>query len=73
MFYDLDRNQYGNDCRAEGRAEGRIEGRAEGRNEILHRLILKGNLSDEELADAAGVSLEEIRQLREELTATKTA
>lgn len=61
MFYDLDRNQYGTDCREEAREE------------ILRKLILRGKDSDGELAEIFGSSVERIRQLRKELTSSKTA
>lgn len=61
MLYDLERNQFRSDCRAEGRAE------------IVRKLIMDNVYSDEQLARISDMPVEEIRRLREELTTSKPA
>lgn len=58
--------------REEGRAEGEViginKGRAEEREEIALRLIKKGTMSLEEIADISGLSVDEVRMLQEHST-----
>jgi len=60
--------------RAEGRVEGRAEGRAEGKKEQQREFTIRTlrafpEWSDEQVAGFVGVTLEFVRQLREELKA----
>ena len=54
--------------RAEGLAEGRAEGLAEGRNavklETAKKLLEMGVLSNEQISQATGLSLEQIEKLK---------
>lgn len=47
---------------AEGRAEGRAEGMAQGRKETARNLLRMG-LSPEKVAEATGLSVQEVRSL----------
>ena len=49
--------------KAEGKAEGRAEGRAEGKAEVARKLLTIG-LSIEQIAEATGLTADEIRALR---------
>ena len=48
---------------AKGRAEGLAEGRAEGHMDVAKRLKSMG-FSDEDIAHAAGLTLDEVKQLQ---------
>ena len=56
-----------NEGRAEGEAKGRAEGEARGRFEerlqMVLRLLKKGLLPPDEIAECSGMSLDEVRQL----------
>lgn len=58
--------------REEGRQEGREEGREEGRlkanEETAKRLLKRGRLTHEEIAEDSDLSLEEVERLAEELS-----
>lgn len=58
--------------REEGREEGRQEGREEGRlkanEETAKRLLKRGRLTHEEIAEDSDLSLEEVERLAEELS-----
>ena len=49
--------------RAEGRAEGEAKGRFEERLLMVLRLLKKGLLPPDEIAECSGMSLDEVRQL----------
>ncbi len=56
------------ESRAEGRAEGKAEGRAEGKAEIIRKLLaspIGKSMTDYEIADLAGVSVEMVAGLRQ--------
>ncbi|GJM60587.1 Rpn family recombination-promoting nuclease/putative transposase [Persicobacter diffluens] len=56
--------------RLEGRIEGREEGREEGRTETLknsvHGLLKTGLLTDEQIAEALNISVEQVREFKDE-------
>ena len=51
--------------RAEEREEGREEGKREGRKSTALRMIKRGKLTFEEVAEYADLSLEEVKELAE--------
>ncbi len=58
------RDQGRQECREEGREDGREEGREEKSFEIARNLIQMG-LSFEQIKEATGLSLEEVKRLAE--------
>lgn len=54
--------------RLEGRQEGRLEGRQEGIVTTARNLLTLGTLSDDQIAVATGLTVEEIAKLRNEST-----
>lgn len=54
--------------REEGRQEGREEGRLKANEETAKRLLKRGRLTHEEIAEDSDLSLEEVERLAEELS-----
>ena len=50
---------------AEARLEGRIEGRLEERNAFIQRMLNKGTLPLEEIAELSGLPLADVKALAE--------
>lgn len=53
--------------RAEGKAEGRAEGIAEVKREMAMNLLKNGELPVEKIAAAAGLSVEEIEEMKKNI------
>ena len=49
--------------KAEGIAEGRVEGIAEGRVESAQKLLELGKLTNEEIAQVTGLTIEQIEEM----------
>ncbi len=54
---------YGEEQRLEGRLEGILEARHECKIEIAKRMIARGKLSLEEIAEATELSLEQVKEI----------
>ena len=52
-----------NEGKAEGKVEGRVEGKIEERLQMVQRLLKRGLLPHDEIAECSGMSLDEVRQL----------
>jgi len=53
-----------NKGREEGREKGREEGREEGQKLVAQRMLAIGKLTLEEIAECAGLTLDEVKRLR---------
>ncbi|EJW93363.1 hypothetical protein EVA_18529 [gut metagenome] len=58
-----------NEAAAEAEAKGRAEGRAEGKAELILKILARGHVSMEEIAEMTGLPLEEVRELAKKKTA----
>ena len=56
----------------EGRKEGKREGKREGKKEMAKNLLLLGVLTEEQIADAAELNVDEIRRLKREAEKAST-
>lgn len=59
------REEWQAEARLEGRKEGRIEGRLEERNAFIQRMLNKGTLPLEEIAELSGLPLADVKALAE--------
>jgi predicted transposase/invertase (TIGR01784 family) len=64
--YDIIKKEGYSEGKAEGKAEGRTEGRKEANQDSARNLLLLGILTDEQIAQATGLKLEEILSLKKE-------
>ncbi len=70
-MYQFVRELLGDEIQAErlaGREEGRQEGRLKANEETAKRLLKRGRLTHEEIAEDSDLSLEEVERLAEELS-----
>lgn len=59
------REEWQAEARQEGRKEGRKEGRLEERNAFIQRMLNKGTLPLEEIAELSGLPLADVKVLAE--------
>lgn len=54
---------------AKGRSEGFSEGRSKAKKEVVINLLKLNSISDKEILEVADISLEELQQIKDEMTA----